>query len=94
MRAVAICLILCASSLSGCIEDKRVSLPPPEEPSIPDGVFVTGPDGIEIEDEPLPMHFVFSDVGEEGAEPSIGITSSGCIFFIAFEKPMRSCDHG
>ncbi|HIM86399.1 MAG TPA: hypothetical protein EYM56_01140, partial [Candidatus Poseidoniales archaeon] len=40
------------------------------------------------------MNFVFSDVGEEGAEPSIGVTSSGCIFFIAFEKPMRSCDHG
>ena len=33
-------------------------------------------------------------MGEEGAEPSIGITSSGCIFFIAFEKVMRSCDFG
>ena len=71
-----------------------VKLPPPEEPSLPDGTFVTGPDGLEIEGEPLPMNFVFSDVGEEGAEPSIGVTSSGCIFFIAFEKPMRSCDHG
>ncbi len=94
MRAVAICLILCTSSLSGCLEDERVKLPPPEEPSLPDGTFVTGPDGLEIEGEPLPMDFVFSDVGEEGAEPSIGVTSSGCIFFIAFEKPMRSCDHG
>ena len=94
MRAIAICLILCASSLSGCLEDERVKLPPPEEPSLPDGTFVTGPDGLEIEGEPLPMNFVFSDVGEEGAEPSIGVTSSGCIFFIAFEKPMRSCDHG
>ncbi len=94
MRAVVICLILCTSSLSGCLEDERVKLPPPEEPSLPDGTFVTGPDGLEIEGEPLPMDFVFSDVGEEGAEPSIGVTSSGCIFFIAFEKPMRSCDHG
>jgi len=94
VRAIAICLILCASSLSGCLEDERVKLPPPEEPSLPDGTFVTGPDGLEIEGEPLPMNFVFSDVGEEGAEPSIGVTSSGCIFFIAFEKPMRSCDHG
>ena len=33
--------------------------------------------------------FKFSDVGEDGAEPSIGVTSSGCIFFIAFEKVMR-----
>ena len=40
------------------------------------------------------MEFYFSNVGEQGAEPSIGITSSGCIFFIAFEKPMRSCDGG
>ncbi|SVC66073.1 uncharacterized protein METZ01_LOCUS318927, partial [marine metagenome] len=94
VRAIAICLILCASSLSGCLEDERVKLPPPEEPSLPDGTFVTGPDGLEIEGEPLPLNFVFSDVGEEGAEPSIGVTSSGCIFFIAFEKPMRSCDHG
>ena len=94
VRAVVICLILCTSSLSGCLEDERVKLPPPEEPSLPDGIFVTGPDGLEIEGEPLPMDFVFSDVGEEGAEPSIGVTSSGCIFFIAFEKPMRSCDHG
>ena len=94
MRVIAICLILCASSLSGCVKDEPAKQTPPEEPSLPEGVFVTGPDGMEIEGEPLPMSFVFSDVGEQGAEPSIGVTSSGCIFFIAFEKPMRSCDHG
>lgn len=33
-------------------------------------------------------------VGEQGAEPSIGVTSSGCVFFAAFEKVMRSCDRG
>ena len=58
------------------------------------GIFVTGPDGESLDIPPLPLEFVFSDVGEEGAEPSIGITSSGCIFFIAFEKVMRSCDFG
>ena len=47
-----------------------------------------------VELPPLPLNFIFSDVGEDGPEPSIGITSSGCIFFIAMEKPMRSCDHG
>ena len=43
---------------------------------------------------PINMTFQFSDVGETGKEPSIGITSSGCIFFIAMEKVMRSCDGG
>ena len=40
------------------------------------------------------MTFQFSDVGETGKEPSIGMTSTGCIFFIAMEKVMRSCDYG
>ncbi len=87
-------LIISASGLSGCLQDPTLPPPPPEEPSLPDGIFVTGPDGLGIDAPPLPLSFVFSDVGENGAEPSIGITSSGCIFFIAFEKVMRSCDHG
>ena len=81
--------------VSGCLQENTISPPsPPDEPSLPDGIFVTGPDGLNVSDEPLLMDFVFSDVGEQGAEPSIGVTSSGCIFFIAFEKPMRSCDYG
>ncbi|GIR00487.1 MAG: hypothetical protein CM15mP9_1900 [Methanobacteriota archaeon] len=40
------------------------------------------------------MTFFASSVGEDAAEPSIGITSTGCVFFIAFEKVMRSCDYG
>ncbi len=35
-----------------------------------------------------------SDVGFRGPEPSIGITSDGCMFFVALEKVMRSCDAG
>ena len=66
----------------------------PEEEGLPEGWFVTGGDGLPVDMEPLNLSFVFSDVGEDGAEPSIGVTSSGCIFFIAFEKVMRSCDHG
>ena len=55
------------------------------------GIFVTGPDGESLDIPPLPLEFVFSDVGEEGAEPSIGITSSGCIFFIEpFDLVRRS----
>jgi PKD repeat protein len=39
-------------------------------------------------------HFRLSPVGASGAEPSVGITSSGCIFFAAFEDVRRSCDAG
>ena len=94
MQTIAICLILCMGSLSGCVEDNLTDLPTDEGTPLPSTVFVTGPDGIGIDEEPLPMDFVFSNVGGQGAEPSIGVTSSGCIFFIAFEKPMRSCDYG
>ena len=86
--------MLIMMSTTGCLEDEPKKETPIEEPSLPVGTFVTGPNGTAIDVEPLDMDFVFSDVGEEGAEPSIGVTSSGCIFFIAFEKPMRSCDQG
>ncbi len=56
------------------------------------------PDGMEIQNgtDPLRdlMSFVLSSTGENGPEPSVGITSSGCIFFAALEKVMRSCDAG
>ena len=38
--------------------------------------------------------FRISQVGAAGAEPSIGVTSSGCIFFAAFADVRRSCDAG
>ena len=57
-------------------------------------IFVTDSAGMPVNEQPLEMDFIFSDVGETGKEPSIGITSSGCMFFIAMEKPMRSCDYG
>ena len=79
--------------LSGCLQDDS-PIDEVEEESLPAGIFVTGADGSPVDEPPLPLVFNFSDVGEDGAEPSIGVTSSGCIFFIAFEKVMRSCDHG
>ena len=94
MRVLCICLMLTMTSISGCLEDEPKVEIPIEEPSLPEGVFVTGSNGTALDVEPLDMDFVFSNVGEQGAEPSIGVTSSGCIFFIAFEKPMRSCDYG
>ncbi len=94
MRILCICLMLTMTSVSGCLDDEPEIEIPIEEPTLPEGVFVTGSNGTALDVEPLDMDFVFSNVGEQGAEPSIGVTSSGCIFFIAFEKPMRSCDHG
>ncbi len=94
MRVLGICFLLIMTGTTGCLEDEPEKEEPIEEPSLPEGTFITGSDGLAIEGEPLAMDFVFSNVGEQGAEPSIGVTSSGCIFFIAFEKPMRSCDHG
>ena len=62
-------LIISASGLSGCLQDSALPPPPPEEPSLPDGVFVTGPDGLSVDEELLPLSFVFSDVGENGPNP-------------------------
>jgi hypothetical protein len=38
------------------------------------------------------LAYALSSVGERGPEPSIGITPTGCAFFVALEKVMRSCD--
>ena len=79
-QLLIVCLLVSAGGLSGCLQDPPPPPPPPEEPSLPDGVFVTGPDGLGVDEELLPLSFVFSDVGENGAEPSIGVTSSGLYF--------------
>lgn len=42
---------------------------------------------------PLATFFV-GDVGEQGPEPSIGVDSSGAIYFQAMEKTMKSTDGG
>ncbi len=66
----------------------------PEEIFTDKRIFVTDSEGMSTNIQPIDMNFFASSVGEDAAEPSIGITSSGCIFFIAFEKAMRSCDYG
>ncbi len=94
MKVLGICFLLIMTGTTGCLEDEPEKEEPIEEPSLPEGTFITGSDGLAIDGEALAMDFVFSNVGEQGAEPSIGVTSSGCIFFTAFEKAMRSCDMG
>ena len=95
LRLIAVAFLLLTTSFSGCLNQDD-SQPPPiiEDEGLPEGTFITNSTGLSIEGTPLEMEFYFSNVGEQGAEPSIGVTSSGCIFFIAFEKPMRSCDYG
>ena len=93
-RAMLLTLLMVTMSLSGCfgedeiIEESEVVIE--ENPR----VFVTDKTGNSVDIQPIEMTFYFSDVGETGKEPSIGVTSSGCIFFIAMEKVMRSCDGG
>ena len=91
--AILVTLIIIAGAFSGCFKEDVV-VPEPKEEEAPAGIYVTGPDGLPVNVPAIPMTFQFSDVGEIGPEPSIGITSSGCIFFIAMEKVMRSCDYG
>ena len=93
VKALLMCILVSSFSLSGCFGNDT---PPaaPDEPSDSGGIFVTGADGMPVDVEPLPLIFNFSDVGEDAPEPSIGVTSSGCVFFIALEKVMRSCDYG
>lgn len=93
-RALFLSLMVITLSLSGCFGEPETI--PETEVVIEDDVrvFVTDRNGESLGITPLEMMFQFSDVGETGKEPSIGITSSGCIFFIAMEKVMRSCDAG
>ncbi len=93
-NAVLLSLMVVMMSLSGCFGEDESVAPTVVEDAEERRVFVTDKTGQLIEVEVEPMTFQFSDVGETGKEPSIGITSSGCIFFIAMEKVMRSCDYG
>ncbi len=93
-KGLLIVLLMIMATLSGCFQEDVAPLPPPEELPLPDWLFVTGPDGLPVDVAPLPLNFTFSDVGENGPEPSVGVTSSGCIFLIALAKVMRSCDYG
>ena len=97
--ASVISIMMITISLSGCLQSNVNSIFSDKQSRI-DGEFVTYGNGMAVDINlyesflEIPFDFVFSNVGEDGPEPSIGITSSGCIFFIAMELPMRSCDHG
>ena len=92
--ALLLSVLMISFTLAGCLQGDAPITVPDEEPENDGRIFVTNGTGMPVDETPLEMNFTFSDVGETGKEPSIGITSSGCMFFIAMEKPMRSCDHG
>ncbi len=94
LKALLIIFIMLLVPFSGCLEINKDINPLIEKDVSNNGIFVTNINGENIDIPPIPLDFFFSNVGEEGPEPSIGITSTGCIFFIALEKPMRSCDYG
>lgn len=75
-------------------EERDLGTDPGTADSDGDGVA----DGIEAAEGEDPTNiatFLLSDTGRDDAgEPSVGITSSGCIFFVAFSTVVRSCDHG
>ena len=81
MRTNALLLVglMVTMSLSGCFGDEIVV----EEPVVVEiedpRTFVTDKTGASVDLPLVNMTFQFSDVGETGKEPSIGITSTGCI---------------
>ena len=95
MRPVALLLtfLMLLAPMAGCISSEELPAPMIED-EVMDGVWVTGGDGLPVDVEPFDTTYYVNDVGQQGPEPSIGVTSSGCIFFIALEKVMRSCDSG
>ena len=96
MRSLAMLLtfLMLTLSLSGCFGNEEVIEIAEPEVEVETSYFITDKNGDAMNAPPLEINFQFSDVGETGKEPSIGITSSGCVFFIAMEKVMRSCDGG
>ena len=94
--AIGLILLLLSSTILYSIlsEEEGFATENKETPPTDSRIFVTNSSGMPVDEAPLEIDYIFSDVGETGKEPSIGITSSGCMFFIAMEKPMRSCDYG
>jgi len=94
VQAYLLSLLIVTVSLSGCFGEEDVDDTSGVIDEGNNGIFVTDKYGLPILAPPLDVEYYTSVVGENGPEPSLGITSSGCVFFIALEKVMRSCDAG
>ena len=91
MVALGLVVLLLSSTILYSIlssdDEKAVSIEN-EIAAADSSIFVTDSTGASINVDPIDMTFFASSVGEDAAEPSIGITSTGCVFFIAFEDVM------
>ena len=97
MIALGLVALLLSSTILYTIlsdDDEKTTSTENEIAAADPSIFVTDGTGEPVDVDPIDMTFFASSVGEDAAEPSIGITSTGCVFFIAFEKVMRSCDYG
>jgi hypothetical protein len=79
MRVMALLLstLMISFTLAGCLQGDAPIAPSTEKSEGDGRTFVTGPDGMAVDEEPLSLNFTFSDVGETGKEPSIGIIWMG-----------------
>lgn len=107
MKAITMITLaaLLLGGLAGCLDaDSEGETSTTSTMSTNAGVFVVDvPDAdlpantqISSSQTPLefPITFFNSPTGFAGPEPSVGVTSSGCIFGAALEKVVRSCDGG
>ncbi len=78
MRVPAVAAITILAVLAGCLDNEPTNPAPSFDPD-PAQPAVT---------------FHIQDVGFDGPEPTLGVTSNGYVFFQALEKTMRSTDHG
>ena len=85
-KALLLVALMVTMSLSGCLTNEEIVEQIIVEEVESPRTFVTDKTGNSINTPLIDMTFQFSDVGETGKEPSIGMTSTGCIFFIAMEK--------
>ena len=76
-KALMLCFFVATLSLSGCFGAEEVEKEEQEVTVTDQRIFVTDGTGASVGVAPIEMEFTFSDVGETGKEPSIGITSSG-----------------
>ena len=96
-------ILLLAASFAGCLSDEPKADAPQAADDLPvykagaQRFFVNTGQGALL-DGVLPnagdLFGSLHVVGARGAEPSIGVTSKGNIYFQAFEQTMKSADHG
>ena len=77
-KALLLVALMVTMSLSGCLTNEEIVEQIIVEEVESPRTFVTDKTGASINTPLIDMTFQFSDVGETGKEPSIGMTSTGC----------------